>query len=156
MFARHIQGQDGRRVGEIAFIGSGRTAPRDPGATALPRNLRVIAIPDNVENVGLRKVGMRRSGADSELWEIYVAVRNYGVRPHDRDPVARFRTSRGRAGRVAAGSRALTWRRARSRKLRSNIAPAPRACWASICPRTTASQATTMPSWNCRRSLRCP
>ena len=25
---------------------------------------------------------MRRSGADSELWEIYVSVRNYGVRPH--------------------------------------------------------------------------
>ena len=31
VFARHIQGQDGRRVGEIAFIGPGRTAPRDPG-----------------------------------------------------------------------------------------------------------------------------
>src|SRR4051812_47875348 len=43
LFARHIQGQDGRRVGEIAFIGSGRTGPRDPSAS-LPRNLRVIAI----------------------------------------------------------------------------------------------------------------
>ena len=33
VFARHVQGQDGRRVGEIAFIGPGRTAPRDPGMT---------------------------------------------------------------------------------------------------------------------------
>src|SRR6185369_11643319 len=51
IFARHIQGQDGRRAGEIAFIGPGRTAPRDAGtAPAAPRNLRVISIADNVEN----------------------------------------------------------------------------------------------------------
>jgi hypothetical protein len=106
VFARHIQGQDGHRVGEITFIGPGRTAPRDPGTTALPRNLRVISIPDNVENVGLRKVGMRRSGADSELWEIYVAVRNYGVRPHTVTLSLDFGPP-GTAGRVAAGSRPL-------------------------------------------------
>jgi hypothetical protein len=107
LFARHVQGQDGRRVGEIAFIGPGRTAPRDPGMAALPRNLRVISIPDNVENVGLRKVGMRRSGADSELWEIYVAVRNYGARPHAVNLSLDFGPP-GPAGRVAAGSRQLT------------------------------------------------
>jgi hypothetical protein len=106
VFARHIQGQDGHRVGEITFIGPGRTAPRDPGTTALPRNLRVISIPDNVENVGLRKVGMRRSGADSELWEIYVAVRNYGVRPHTVTLSLDFGPP-GPAGRVAAGARPL-------------------------------------------------
>jgi hypothetical protein len=106
LFARHIQGQDGRRVGEIAFIGSGRTAPRDPAVT-LPKNLRVIAIPDSIENVGLRKVGMRRSGADSELWEIYVSVRNYGARPHSVTLAMDFGPP-GVAGRVAAGSRALT------------------------------------------------
>jgi hypothetical protein len=107
VFARHVQGQDGHRVGEIAFIGPGRTAPRDPGTTTLPRNLRVISIPDNVENVGLRKVGMRRSGADGELWEIYVAVRNYGTRPHTVNLSLDFGPP-GPAGRVAAGSRPLT------------------------------------------------
>ncbi|MCX6630859.1 MAG: BatA and WFA domain-containing protein, partial [Candidatus Solibacter sp.] len=107
VFARHIQGQDGHRAGEITFIGPGRTAPRDAGTTALPRNLRVISIPDNVENVGLRKVGMRRSGADSERWEIYVAVRNYGVRPHTVTLSLDFGPP-GTAGRVAAGSRPLT------------------------------------------------
>jgi hypothetical protein len=106
VFARHIQGQDGHRVGEITFIGPGRTAPRDAGTAALPRNLRVIAIPDNVENVGLRKVGMRRSGADSELWEIYVAVRNYGTRTHTVTLSLDFGPP-GPAGRVAAGSRPL-------------------------------------------------
>ncbi|MDE3166077.1 MAG: BatA and WFA domain-containing protein, partial [Acidobacteriota bacterium] len=46
-FARHIQGQDGRRAGEIAFIGPGRTAARDPSAApAPPRNLRFIPIAD--------------------------------------------------------------------------------------------------------------
>jgi hypothetical protein len=107
LFARHVQGQDGHRVGEIAFIGAGRTAPRDPGMTSLPRNLRVISIPDNVENVGLRKVGMRRSGADSGLWEIYVAVRNYGARPHIVSLSLDFGPP-GPAGRVAAGSRQLS------------------------------------------------
>ncbi|MEO8592150.1 MAG: VWA domain-containing protein [Candidatus Solibacter sp.] len=107
LFARHIQGQDGRRVGEIAFIGPGRTAPRDPATAALPHNLRVIAIADNVENVGLRKVGMRRSGADSELWEIFVAVRNYGTRPHAVNLSLDFGPP-GTAGRVAAGSKPLT------------------------------------------------
>jgi hypothetical protein len=105
LFARHIQGQEGHRVGEIAFIGSGRTAPRDPAAT-LPKNLRVIAIPDSIENVGLRKVGMRRSGADSELWEIYVSTRNYGSRQHAVTLLLDFGPP-GTAGRVAAGSRPL-------------------------------------------------
>src|SRR6185295_14981188 len=41
-FARHIQSQGGGRPGEIAFVGAGRTAERDPGAPAPPRNLRVL------------------------------------------------------------------------------------------------------------------
>ena len=154
LFARHVQGQEGHRVGEIAFIGAGRTAPRDPGAAALPRNLRVIAIPDNVENVGLRKVGMRRSSTDWGLWEIYVAVRNYGARPRDCDLVAGFRPSRARGACGRRVARAAAGGREPSRKRRSNIAPTPRACWASICPRMTVIPTTIMPSWSCRRSLR--
>src|SRR5271157_4223003 len=78
-FARHVQAQDGRRSGEIAFVGAGRTAERDPGsAPPPPRNLRVLAIPDAVENTGLRKIGMRRSATDPAVWEVYVSVRNYG------------------------------------------------------------------------------
>src|SRR4051812_47202578 len=108
VFARHIQGQDGRRAGEIAFIGPGRTAPRDPAtAPAAPRNLRVIAIADNVENVGLRKVGMRRVGGDSDTWEIYVSVRNYGTRPHKINLSLDYGPP-GSAGKTAAGSGSIT------------------------------------------------
>jgi len=107
-FARHMQGQDGRRVGEIAFIGPGRTAPRDPGtAGAPPRNLRVIGIPDNIENVGLRKIGMRRSPTEAAVWEIYVSVHNYGTRAHAVTLRVDFGPP-GKAGRVAAGSRPIT------------------------------------------------
>jgi hypothetical protein len=107
-FARHVQGQDGRRVGEIAFIGAGRTAPRDPVTAAPPpRNLRVIQIADNIENVGLRKIGARRSGKDSELWEIYVSLRNYGARPHAVTVSLDFGPP-GAAGRVAAATRPMT------------------------------------------------
>jgi len=81
-FARHIQSQQGRRSGEIAFIGAGRTAERgSASAPAPPRNLRVISIPDAIENTGLRKIGLRRSTTDPDLWEIYVSAHNYGSKP---------------------------------------------------------------------------
>jgi hypothetical protein len=106
-FARHIQGQDGRRAGEIAFIGAGRTAPRDPGVAAtVPKNLRVIQVADNTENVGLRKIGARRSGKDSEMWEIYVSLRNYGTKPHTVTVSLDFAPP-GQAGRVTAAARPI-------------------------------------------------
>ena len=78
-FSRHIQGQDGRHAGEIAFIGAGRTAERDPGAAPQPpRNLRVIPVADAIENCGLRRIGLRRSGTDPDVWDVYVSARNYG------------------------------------------------------------------------------
>src|ERR1035441_2208421 len=40
-FARHVQAQEGRTAGEIAFIGTGRTAERDSGTSPPPSNLRV-------------------------------------------------------------------------------------------------------------------
>jgi hypothetical protein len=83
-FARHIQAQDGRSAGEIAFVGTGRTVEGDAGPAAQPpRNLRVLTIPDALENAGLRKIGMRRSATDPAVWEIYVSVHNYGTMPRD-------------------------------------------------------------------------
>jgi hypothetical protein len=82
-FARHVQSQTGRRAGEIAYIGPGRTAEHDPAAAAPPRNLRLLPVPDAIENCGLRKIGMRRSAADPDIWEIYVSAHNYGTRPRN-------------------------------------------------------------------------
>jgi hypothetical protein len=38
-------------------------------------------VPDAIENCGLRRIGVRRSAADSDVWEIYVSLRNYGAAP---------------------------------------------------------------------------
>jgi hypothetical protein len=81
-FARRIQSQSGRRPGEIALVSTGHVAGNDSAtAAALPRNLRFIPIPDPVENAGLRRIGLRRSNQDPDLWEVYVSARNYGSRP---------------------------------------------------------------------------
>src|SRR6185369_6088496 len=84
VFARHAQSQEGGRIGEIAFIGSGRTIERDPeNSAAPPKNLRVLLVSDPVENAGLRKIGMRRSTTDPDLWEIYISAHNYGTQPRN-------------------------------------------------------------------------
>ncbi len=80
-FARHIQTQQGRRAGEIAFIGTGRAGDETSANLQPPRNLRFIGIPDVIENCGLRKIGARRSNSDPGLWEIYVSAHNYGSVP---------------------------------------------------------------------------
>ncbi len=106
-FARHIQSQQGRRAGEIAFIGSGRTAASDSGALAAPKNLRAILIPDAIENCGLRKIGLRRSGADADLWEIYISVHNYGAKAKNVAVSLNFGTQ-DPAMRTPAGSQTAT------------------------------------------------
>ena len=107
-FARRIQRQEGRRPGEIAFVGAGRTAEREHGETQPARNLRVISVPDPVENWGLRKIGARRSSSDPEIWEIYVSVRNYGKQPRDFAIALEFTAAGQGALKSAVGSRRIT------------------------------------------------
>ncbi len=107
-FARHIQAQAGGRAGEIAFVGTGRTVERDPAnAAAPPPRLRVLQVPDAIENAGLRKVGTRRSAADPSLWEIYVSAHNYGTLPRTVTLSIDFGPG-GNSARAAAGSERLT------------------------------------------------
>jgi hypothetical protein len=104
-FARHIQSEEGRRAGEIAFIGAGRISETD-STVAPPRNLRVISIPDSVENCGLRKIGVRRSAADQDVWEIYISAHNYGTATRTLTLGLDFGPLNG-AARVPVGSRPL-------------------------------------------------
>ncbi|MBZ5621054.1 MAG: BatA and WFA domain-containing protein [Acidobacteriia bacterium] len=107
-FARHVQAQDGGRSGEIAFIGSGRTIERDPeNAAAPPRNLRVLLVSDPVENAGLRKIGMRRSATEPDLWEIYVSAHNYGTQSRKVTLALDFGPP-GNNGRIPAGAQHIT------------------------------------------------
>lgn len=76
-FARRIQALHARRPGEVVYAGCGRVAEMESAAPELPR-LRVLAVDGEGENAGIRKVGLRHSPAEADLWELFVAVRNYG------------------------------------------------------------------------------
>ena len=79
--ARQAQALGARRPGEIVYVGPGRTAPHQASSSLPPKNLRVLAVADPVENCGLRKIGVRRSVSDPDVWDIYASVRNYGSGP---------------------------------------------------------------------------
>lgn len=81
-FAQRAQKLQSRRAGEIVFTGVARVPEEQALLAALPSNLRVLPVVSAQENVGLRKIGLRRSPASPDVWEIFVAVRNYGARPH--------------------------------------------------------------------------
>ena len=106
-FAAHVLAQVPGRAGEIAFVGAARTVDRDPSAPPPPRNLRVLAIPDAIENAGLRKIGMRRSTASPDTWEIYISAHNYGTQVRHLSLALDFGPP-GKAGRVAAGSQTFS------------------------------------------------
>jgi hypothetical protein len=106
-FARQIQAQSGRRAGEVVFVGTGKLAEHEPGKLGL-RNLRFLSVPDAVENCGLRRIGVRRSSADSDVWEIYVSVRNYGAAPRTVSLALTFGPSLDGPGNLPAGSQRLT------------------------------------------------
>lgn len=76
-FARQVQQQSGSNAGEIVYVGPGRVAARDAGNIDASR-LRVLAVDDSIENVGLRSVGARRSTTSADVWDVLVRVRNYG------------------------------------------------------------------------------
>jgi len=106
-FARQIQTESGRRAGEVVFVGTGKLAERDPGKLGL-RNLRFLNVPDTVENCGLRRIGVRRSTNDADLWEIYVSMRNYGTAPRTVTLALTFGPSPDGPGTLPAGSQRIT------------------------------------------------
>ncbi len=88
-FARRLQARSAKRPGEIAFAGSARTAAMDQ-ALAPPPNLRLLEVKAVPENVGLRKIGLRHSNSEADLWQIYVSLKNYGRQDRDTDLALNF------------------------------------------------------------------
>jgi hypothetical protein len=82
-FAEHAQNLQAERTGEIVFAGAGRVPAQDAEQITTPKNLRLLNVPTNSENVGLRKLGLRRPAGTSEEWEAFVAVRNDSVRARE-------------------------------------------------------------------------
>ncbi|MDQ2901860.1 MAG: VWA domain-containing protein, partial [Acidobacteriota bacterium] len=79
-FARTAQNMAGRRAGEIAYVGTGHVSEHEGANVSIP-NLRVLPINDDVQDCGIRKMGLRRSNADPGVWDIYVSAKNYGSAP---------------------------------------------------------------------------
>lgn len=77
-FAQQAQRIRAQHQGEIVFVGAGRISSEEDLPAAMPPNLRIISIPGPTEHCGLRKVSVRRSPSDSDTWDVFVAVRNYG------------------------------------------------------------------------------
>ena len=100
-FASRAQKLQSQRAGEIVFIGGGRVSAEEAALSTLPANLRVITTSSAQENVGLRKIGVRRSLSAPENWDIFVVVRNYGARVQSVQLALQFSQS-------PAGSRRLT------------------------------------------------
>ena len=128
-FARHVQAQEGRRAGEIVFVGTGRTAERDSDSPPqAPRNLRVLWVPDDPANCGLRKIGVRRATSHPDTWEIYVSVRNYGAASRSVTLSVTFNNEAVGAQRLvlepaADREAALTFRSTAGGRLRIDLAP---------------------------------
>lgn len=77
-FAEQSRRLNARRAGEIVFAGAGRI-PSDAASPKPPANFRLLPTASPAENIGLRKVGVRRSLTAPDVWEIYVGVKNYGA-----------------------------------------------------------------------------
>jgi hypothetical protein len=93
-YAERAQKLQSRRAGEIVFAGAGRVPEDQASLGAVPSTMRVLSVGTTPqENVGIRKVGLRRSPADPSTWDIFVVVRNYGARPHDVDLALQFAKS---------------------------------------------------------------
>ncbi len=100
-FAQRAQRLQSQRAGEIVYAGAARVPGEEAAPVQAPPNLRVLAVNAPQENTGLRKIGLRRSPADPDTWNIFVSVKNYGLRPHDVQLALQF-------GGAPAGSKAMT------------------------------------------------
>jgi len=80
-FARQAQRLHSQQPGEIVLIGAGRVVGDEAALPAPPPNLRFVPIAGPAEHAGLRKVGVRRSLSDPDIWEVFITVKNYGATP---------------------------------------------------------------------------
>ena len=100
-FAERAQKLQSQRAGEIVFAGGGRVPEDEAGLASVPANLRVLQVNGALENVGLRKIGLRRSTTVADTWDIFVSLRNYGLKARDVGLELQF-------GGAPAGSKAFS------------------------------------------------
>ena len=92
-FAERAQTLEGSTPGEIVVIGAARVDADKSALTHQPANLRFIPVELKSENIGLRRVALRRSPNAPDTWDIFVAVHNYGARAHNVDLAVQYAQS---------------------------------------------------------------
>ncbi len=104
-FAQRAQKLESQHPGEIVFVGAARVPQAEAELATVPENFRVISVGNGntQENVGLRRLAMRRSPTAPDSWDIFVAVRNYGTRPATVDLAVQFARSPAGARRMTLG-----------------------------------------------------
>ncbi len=79
-FAKQAQTWSGGTPGEITYIGPRRIGP-DQLVEAIPANLRVITVPVDGENAGIRNMSVKRGEEGGNSWEAAVTLKNEGLSP---------------------------------------------------------------------------
>ncbi len=80
-FASNLQRRSGGIAGDIVYAGPARLASGEQSIGAVPPNLRLLVTDTSLNNVGIRKAGVRRSLEDLGVWDILVTVKNYAPQP---------------------------------------------------------------------------
>ncbi len=82
-FAGNLQRRAGGVAGEIVYAGPARLASGETQIGKVPQNLRLLVTDTSLNNLGIRKAGVRRSLDDLGVWDVLVTVKNYSaqVRP---------------------------------------------------------------------------
>jgi hypothetical protein len=75
--AREARSWSGGYEGEVVYVGPELVGEEGSNRQAMP-NLRVLAVPANRENCGIKRLGVRRSDGDPDSWEAAVTLKNYG------------------------------------------------------------------------------
>lgn len=78
-FAANLQRRTGGVAGEIVYAGPARLAQGEEGVARVPGNLRLLVTDTSLNNVGIRRAGVRRSLDDLEVWDVLVTVKNYAA-----------------------------------------------------------------------------
>jgi von Willebrand factor type A domain/Aerotolerance regulator N-terminal len=89
-FARRAQRIQAQRPGEIVFIGAARIPADESARFDPPANFRFIPIAGPTEHVGLRKMTVHRATDDPDIWEVFLAVKNYGTAPRSSPAAVSF------------------------------------------------------------------
>ena len=100
--AQSVQRNHAKSAGEIVFAGAGRIPESENFTLSIPpAKLRLLPVRGRVDNVGIKRIGVRRSRRDVEYWDVLVSVRNDSA-------VAKLVPLEVRYGGAAAAVRQLT------------------------------------------------